>query len=195
MKKFLIAAAAMLLSMGMFAQSNPTLYVKAGLGLDSFTGKDVEDAKYLTGFSAVVGFEQPLTEAFVFGAELGAQTRGMKNTYDKYTVKTVFYDLTISPFVGYHFAAGTLDIEPHVGLVASYDLSGRIKDDDDSHKIDFDEDLGDDFQRLGVAVNPGVTAWFGQFGVDLTWQRGLLAIDKDIKGYDNQFLVRFAYRF
>ena len=101
--------------------------------------------------------------------------------------------MTISPFLGYHFATGSMDIEPHVGLIASYDLVGKIISGDSSVKLDFKE--RDDWKRLGVAVNPGVTCWFGQFGLDLTWQRGILSLDEDLKIFDNQLLVRVAYRF
>lgn len=194
MKKMILAAGALLLSLGMFAQ-NPSFYVKAGVGMSKWVGEDVEKdySKFLTGYSAVVGFEQPLTEAFVFGAELGAQTRGVKTEVLKENVKYLVHDMTISPFLGYHFATGSMDIEPHVGLVASYDLVGKIISGDSSVKLDFKEQ--EDWKRLGVAVNPGVTCWFGQFGLDLTWQRGILSLDEDLKIFDNQLLVRVAYRF
>ena len=189
MKKIMIAAAAMLLSVGLFAQ-NPTIFVKAGVGLNKWTGDDFDlKADNLVGYSVAAGFEQPLTEAFVFGAEIGAQTRGYK--LDDF--KQVFHGATISPFVGYHIVAGTLDIEPHVGMVASYDLVGKWIDGKESEKIDFKD--YEDFRRLGVAANPGVTVWFGNFGVDVTWQRGVLSVSEELKVYDSQILARVAYRF
>ena len=193
MKKMILAAGALLLSLGMFAQ-DPTIYVKAGVGLNKWVGEDVakDYSKFLTGYSAVVGFEQPIAEAFVFGAEIGAQTRGVKFTEDD-SLKYLLHDMTISPFLGFHFEAGSLDIEPHVGLVASYDLVGKVISGNHSEKIDFKN--WEEWKRLGVAVNPGLTCWFGNIGLDLTWQRGVLTVHEDTKRFDNQLLIRAAFRF
>lgn len=81
-------------------------------------------------------------------------------------------------------------------LVALYDLFGNntYKNGGTTHKTHF-KDYKDQFRTYDIALNPGITFWYGQFGAELCWERGLISWDDHASVFSNDFKIRLAYRF
>ena len=77
---------------------------------------------------------------------------------------------------------------------------GHIKvsygDDSETIKMkDYEDDLGFECNRFDVGICPGVTVWYNDFGVDFSFQRGLMTAVKEEEVYTNNIQIRLAYRF
>ena len=172
------------------------------------------------GYDVAVGFQKSISVLpdLYWGMEAGFGTRGFKyagSGSETYYGETLKYDgsvvmlqhaVKLTPLqIGYKLSA----VEPlvfdfHIGVYGSYDIAGKMKEaftvsydgetenDSDDHKM---SEYGDDFHRYDVGINPGVTVWYGNVGVDLTYQRGLIEMVKDEDIYAGNLLLRLALRF
>ena len=206
MKKIIIAVAALLVAAGAQAQilSDATKYVKAGLALNSWAGEDVDQdyAKNALGYDLVVGFQKDFAAPGLYwGMEAGLGTRGIKNDLlGGGTSRYLHHNLKVTPIqIGYK--VDFLDdwaVDFHLGAVASYDLFGNSVTKNGGNKYTTKmSEYGDTLNKFDVAINPGITFWYGQFGCELAYQRGFISWDKDgdLKYFSNDFKIRLAYRF
>ena len=187
------------------------LYFKGGLSLNKVTGDDVGDMKdYMKngiGYDAVVGFQKSFSflPDLYWGMEAGLGTRGFKASAseggEKYTERMLDHAVKVTPFhLGYRLRV----LEPivfdfHYGLFASFDLFGSAKEIYEGSYDDYTDTTKmseyEDFRRFDVGVNPGLTVWYGNVGVDLTYQRGLIGMFEDEDVYASNLLLRLALRF
>lgn len=192
-----------------------------GDGADDFEFDDFDlGKKNGLGYDVAVGFQKSISVLpdLYWGMEAGFGTRGFKyaaSGTETYYGETLKYDASVvmlqhavklTPLqIGYKLSA----VEPlvfdfHIGVYASYDLAGKISStatahfdgetEKDSESIKMSE-YGDDFRKYDVGINPGVTVWYGNIGVDLTYQKGFIEMVKDEDFYANSLLLRLALRF
>ena len=198
MKKLIISMAALLVAFS--AQAQVDLYVKAGVSVDNMkysTGSFLIKPKSAVGYDVVFGVQKPIVADLYVGAEAGLGTRGFKISEAGVSEGMLHHALKLVPQVGYKIdIAGILTLDPHVGLALSYDLFGKAGD----VKL---ADYRDEINLFDLAIAPGVAFWYGNFGLDVTYQYGFLNMSKN---YEESFvgtskfsaknlIVRLAYRF
>ena len=204
MKKIIVAVAALLVAAGAQAQilSDATKYVKAGLALNSWAGDDVDQdyAKNSLGYDLIVGFQKDFAvPGLYWGMEAGVGTRGVKNDLAGAGTNTVLHHhIKLTP-VQIGWKTDFLDdwtVDFHLGAVALYDLFGNqtYKNGGVSNKTPL-KDYKDNIRTYDIALNPGITFWYGQFGAELCWERGLVSWDEDASIFSNDFKIRLAYSF
>ena len=87
-----------------------------------------------------------------------------------------------------------------MGIVKPNDIAGKTTSKvtmggstyEDETKL---KDYGTDFRRADILLTPGITFWFGQIGIDVTWQRGLIPMSADTDIKVSNILFRLAYKF
>jgi hypothetical protein len=222
MKKMILAALTFLLTVGAQAQivssrsvsitqerkapSETVIYGRVGLGFMNLK-YDYLDFDSKLGYNVAIGFQKSLdTYNLYWGMEAGFGSRGCKYSdkedYDEYEEGSLLaHNILVSPFnIGWKPQIGNdLKLDVHVGVYASYDFAGTIKD-KDVYDGDVEEDswgIGDaeGYKRFDVGINPGIGVWFGNYNIDLSLQRGFLEIVKDTKAHSQNILIRVGYTF
>jgi hypothetical protein len=173
------------------APSETLTYGRVGLGLMNFTGDDVNvDTKL--GYDIAVGFQKAIgSNDLYWGMEAGLGSRGFKDKY--YDGSLIAHNIQVSPFnFGWKPEIGNdLKLDIHVGVFASYDFVGTVKDENETYGLG---DV-DGWNRFDIGLNPGVGIWFGKYNIDLSLQRGLLEAIEDSKAYTQNVLIRFGIAF
>jgi len=110
------------------------------------------------------------------------------------------YNVMFSPFnIGYKYSfLGKMAVDVHLGAFVSYDFAGENKASSDrvvnyyAGKVKHESSeskakIGDikTFNNFDAGMNLGFGVWYGHFNLDLSWQRGFIAIwdkgDEDVK--------------
>jgi hypothetical protein len=207
MKKIFLSALTCLLMVGAQAQivssrsvsitreaKAPTetiTYARAGIGLMSVTGDDAESKNRL-GYNLAIGFQRSLnTNNLYWGAEAALGSRGFKDKYDD-SYKLIAHNIQVSPSIGWKPAIGDgLKLDVHVGVYASYDYAGSLKEDDESWKLS----EVDDYKRFDAGLNPGIGIWYGNYNLDISYQRGFLDMADDTSMKSQNILIRLGIAF
>ena len=219
MKKILVIAAAMMVAVAAQAQivsssSRSTIstpverngfsFIKGGLSLNGLTGEDADFLdENITGYEVVIGAVSPMAafDGLYLGYEFGVGTRGGKASENGAKMELLHTNVKFVPQAGFLLDLdGGLAVDLHVGVGLSYDFMGHIKvsygGDSETIKMkDYEDDLGFECNRFDVGICPGVTVWYNDFGVDFSFQRGLMTAVKDEEVYTNNIQIRLAYRF
>jgi hypothetical protein len=221
MKKMILTALACLLMVAAQAQivssrsisitqekkgpSETLTYGRVGLGLMNVKG-DIVDYDSKLGYNIVIGFQKPFDKYDLYwGLEAGFGSRGCKYSEiyddDEYEESSLFaHNIQVTPNIGWKPQIGdNLKLDVHVGLFASYDFAGTIKDKDvyDGYVEEDSWGLGDaeGYKRFDVGINPGIGIWYGNYNIDLSLQRGFLDIVKDSKVHSQNILIRVGIAF
>lgn len=222
MKKILVIAAAMMVAVAAQAQivsssSRSTIstpverngfsFIKGGISINNITGDDAGSWDSSTGYEVVIGAVSPMAtvDGLYLGYEVGVGTRGAKGSLGGATLELRHTNVKFVPQVGFLLdLTPEITVDVHVGAALSYDFMGKAKASydgaSDSVKMkDYEDTLGWKVNRFDVGIQPGVSVWYGNFGLDFTYQRGLLGLVKeDGENYDvftDNIQIRLAYRF
>ncbi|MBQ7194698.1 MAG: outer membrane beta-barrel protein [Bacteroidales bacterium] len=211
MKRFILLLAFAAFPLLASAQTEfPGGFIKGGLnmhsitGTDAVTGNDISAAEYMGfGYNVVIGIEKPLGESnsLFYTYEVGFGTRGSWHAEDGSESKMVDHAVQIAVNLVYRIpVAANQSLDIHFGPGWTGDIAGKsvskVQVMGDTYTSESKlKDYGSDFRRFDIVLTPGVTFWFGQFGIDVTWQKGMMPMtaDTDIKA--SNILFRLAYKF
>ncbi|MBP5488197.1 MAG: hypothetical protein J6X77_01355 [Bacteroidales bacterium] len=210
MKKLLIilfmAACPLLAFAQEDAQANDqtVAYFMGGLNMHSITGDDVNAADNRGfGYNVVFGIQKPLgqNENLYYGYEVGMGTRGSWTVKDGVDSKMVDHAIQIGLNLVYKIRiSGTQSLDFHVGEVTTADMFGKtvttakVAGDTYTNETKL-KDYGSGFRMSDITFVPGLTFWFGNFGVDVSWQRGLMPMSTDTDICQSNLLFRLALKF
>jgi len=179
------------------------LYVKGGLNMHSITGDDISASDYMgIGYNVVVGYDKSLgqTENLFYGYEVGLGTRGSWYAKDGAKSKMVNHAMQIGVSLIYRVPiADNQSLDLHAGLGSTMDFAGKstseakVGDEVYSSEVKL-KDYGSGFRRSDIYIAPGITLWLGRFGMDVSWQRGLMPMQADTNTCASNILFRLAYK-
>lgn len=206
MKRIIILLAIFAITPQLFAQTTfpGDVYVKGGLNMHSITGSNISATDYMgLGYNVVFGYEKPLgtSENLLYNYEVGLGTRGSWYVKDGVDSKMTDHAIQIAMNIIYRIAlAEGQALDFHAGLGTTADMFGKsvTKATAAGQTIKTEVSLGDygsGFRRSDIVIMPGFTYWFGKFGLDVCWQRGLIAMSQDDDTCASNILFRVAYKF
>ena len=177
MKKIFTMVVLALTTLSMSAQEDSKLTIKAGVGLASLAGDDVDvDSKIAFKVGATYDFNISEDFAIVPGAEFICQ--GYDNGEAVHT-----YALKVPVLAAYKFnISDNFALSVKAGPYVSYGLFGT-------------DDVYDDQERLDAGVQAGVSTDFGKWTVGLEYSRGFLKAFDGIKAYNQVYGVTVGYKF
>lgn len=212
MKKFLSIVAALLLCAGVQAQivsstsrsiktqrerpSETVWLARVGMNIMNLSGGSAEGLSSKMGYNVNFEFNKPMGEwGAYWGMNFGLGSRGYKVD----DVKAIAHNFQYSPFTfGWKIrVTDNIRIDPHIGVYASIDYAGKIKEDGDSMSwgdmADYD---GVDYRRYDVGMNSGVGVWYDRFNLDLCYQCGFVDVYSDYDGIKtSNFMIRLGIAF
>ena len=169
--------------------SNTRWFVKAGLAFDNLYGDDADDIDSKTGYDFRMGFIKPMGDIGAYwGMDWGIMSRGYNYdepfrvnhgsyySYEDITAQQRMMAIQFTPFTfGWLIPVGDIiEIDPHIGLYFSYDVTGSF-DYDTDYSISNIRDWDDDMNMFDVGFNIGVGAWFlKRFNFDISVRTGLM---------------------
>lgn len=206
MKKLLIMLFVAAFPLLAYAQTDDQTigYVMGGLNMHSITGDDYNAADNMgLGYNFVFGIQKPLgqNENLYYGYEVGMGTRGSWTVEDGVDSKMVDHAIQIGLNLVYKIRiSDTQSLDLHVGEVTTADMFGKtvgtVKVGGETYTSETKlKDYGTGFRMSDITFVPGLTIWFGNFGVDVSWQRGLIPMSSDSDICQSNLLFRLAYKF
>lgn len=217
MKKFFILMAAAMMAIGASAQvvtsrttfkskSQTLWYVRAGMSINNMAGMgDLPDGVSMgskIGADIDFGFQKNMGKSGLYwGMELGVGSRGFSVKADE-TAGVLAWNVKYSPFTfGYKYSVtDDLKLDAHLGIYASYDFTGSVKNMDDTHGYEMSwSDFKDaaSYESFDAGMQVGIGAWWKKVNLDFTYQRGFvnaLSINnKDLTS--SNFMIRVGYAF
>lgn len=197
----------------------------AGLSINNFTGKDVDNVDIALGFH--VGFLARYyfdRNIFVEGS-IGLSTKGYKSeeyvssgdywlddeaNYDGYTsTKYLSYNIDIPFLIGYKLLLNrNMDLKIKIGPYFTYAISGSesksgymtiYPDVHSSETEHFDDkvDISDmyKFKHFGYGLHAGIGIGYKNFDISLSYQHGFSKVFNDSNAYEQNFLITLGYKF
>lgn len=180
MKKLMMIAAMMLMSVGAFAQD---MYIKPMVGgtLASMRGSDVENVKYKVGLVAGAEFGIDLADAFTVTAGALYSMQGYKAKGADYNTNLDYINIPVLAnyylFPGFAVKAG---VQPGFLVRGKYD----------------DIDLKDHYKKFDFAIPLGLSYEFSDFVIDARYNLSLTKVDKDgeAKAYNSVIMLTLGYK-
>ncbi len=201
-KIILTASALLFMVINVKAQDMPVRFgLKGGVNLSNFTGDLYQDAKNRVGFNVGITMDYAFTEKWYLMTGLEFTTKGAKAVFkesipDVASAKTTYKMspsyLELPIHAGYKLGLSeSTDLVLHAGPYLAYGLGGKVKLDGKSVSEDGVTQVsakGNFFGKDGMAnrfdfgLGVGVGLEFGNIGVDLGYDFGLVNITKKIEG-------------
>lgn len=196
-------------------ERNTVFYLKGGLAFQTWTGKDAKsfgnndkNPGSGVGYDVLFGFQKDFSflNGLYWGPEIGIGSRGFRTSVSEdeasESITAMMNALKITPVqLGYKYnITNLLTIDAHIGFLMSVDLFGgmyfKYSDGNESDSSSKNLSELDGYKRFDIGINPGITLWIGELGVDFTYQKGFLSIVGDQgKLYAQNLLLRLAYKF
>ena len=211
MKRFILLLVFAVIPLLSYAQdTNPDMFIMGGLNMHSITGTDAISGNKMAaadyagfGYNIVMGIVKPLGTSgnLHYSYEIGLGTRGSWHVENGAESKMVDHAIQMAVNLIYRIPiAANQSLDIHAGPGWTNDIAGKTTSKvtmggstyEDETKL---KDYGTDFRRADILLTPGITFWFGQIGIDVTWQRGLIPMSADTDIKVSNILFRLAYKF
>ena len=197
----------------------------AGASLNSYTGDDFQDADMKLGFNAGITGKYYFYKNFFGELSLGIATKGYKQdvsassgqywdydgvNYDSDIKENMTtYNLDIPLYVGYRFSIGrNSHFSVKIGPYITYALSGQLKTSGyvitypDIHSSEKEytretKKIGDmeGFNKFSCGAACGISYYYKNYGITVSYQRGLTEINKDKDIYEQNISLILGYSF
>jgi len=193
MKKLFAIACMMLMSTAMFAQSNMT--ARVGVGMSTFTGDDVKDAKSAFAYKIGVDYDYAITDAFSVIPGVEFANKPLKND-EAFDGNVNIFSIQIPIFAAYKFdIAEGMKLAVKAGPYFGFGLfSSKIDMGDGKDYSIFDKEAGE-YSRFNAGIVAGLALDLGQYVVGAEFSRGLTKAAKDAKAYGMCYGLTFGYKF
>lgn len=188
MKKVILSTAIMTMLFGFRAVAQETttsattkVGVKGGFSFSNLYTKDVDDKNMLTGLTAGIFIEAPISNNVAFQPEFNFTMKGAELQYNNvfaqgktkfglsYLEVPVLIKANILPVLNVHF-----------GPYIAYLVDARITNEDPNGTVNFEQTYNeDDFNRFDYGLSGGVGLDFGPFGLGARYNYGLRTIGKE----------------
>jgi len=185
--------------------SNTQWIVRAGINVMGLDGKGSEGTGSKAGYDFAVSFEKPISNfGFNWGMELGLTSRG--SSFETAgtglsSMSLMAHAIRFSPITfGYGYnITDDFKIGIHLGGYVSVDytasLSAEANGESESMGIGDMNDAGMGYQRFDGGIALGGGLWYKRFNLDVTWNRGFVAIMEDSESFASNVMIRLGYAF
>lgn len=211
MKRILFAAIAAFMCIGSQAQivssrsvsihkqeasTSTTWIFRIGMNIMNLAGNGTEGLDSQIGYNATIEFNKPIgTDGAYWGMNFGLGSRG----FNMDGISSIAHNLQYSPFTfGWKIdVAPSIQVDPHIGVYASYDYTSKMKDNGESISWGDFADLSDmDYHSYDAGLNAGIGIWYKRYNLDLCYQRGFINVFSDSdKCKTSNFLIRLGISF
>lgn len=187
MKKLMITTALLVLTVFQATAQDATstnqtkVGIRGGLSISNLYTKDVDDKNRLTGLTAGVFIEAPLSKNVFFQPEFNFTMKGAELQYNNlfaqgtakfglsYLEVPVLIKANLLPIVNVHF-----------GPYVAYLVDARITNEDANGTLNFEQTFAeDDFNRLDYGLSGGIGLDLGAFGIGARYNYGLRTVGKE----------------
>ena len=202
MKKLIlmVVAVAAMATTSAFAQLQ--FGAKVGANLSNFAVSEGDGPDMKIGFNLGATVDFGFTDELFLFSGLELTQKGAKESFDygeKVTVKYRPLYLQIPIHIAYKFDLGSVKIVPEAGPFLAIGIAGKIVSDaKDSDSVNFfDKEEGFTDKRFDLGIGAGVGVEFGQFGVKLGYDYGLMNIidDDDVSIKNTNLYLSVGYKF
>jgi len=207
MKKLFFAAAVLMCSLTVFAQSKEgtfSIQPKAGINISTLSNKD--NAKVKVGFTAGAEAEYQLTKQLSLSAGAMFSTQGAKSTtvfreVDNTTKEirevdiknTMEFDYINVPILANYYIIEGLAVK--LGIQPGFNIVAKRKRTDGVDKVSKNlSDLGVDVRKVDISIPIGVSYEFNDFVVDARFNLGLTEVADLVKSKNRVFQITFGYQ-
>lgn len=193
MKKVLLMVALAFTTLTISAQEDSKWTMKAGFGMSSIVGSDVDDVKSVLAYKVGVAYGLELSENFSILPGLEFAVKGFKSDWIDGNIKMAYLQIPIH--AAYSFSiSDNMDLSVKAGPYLAYGIFGSDIEWYGGGKTNiFDSDGG--FNRFDAGVNLGASVDFGIFTAGIEYSHGLTKLDSDYKQYNQAFGVVVGYKF
>ena len=192
MKKFFCMAALALATLSMSAQEDSKFTLKAGLGLSSVVGSDVDGAKSKLAYKVGATYDFNVGENFAIipGVELvakGTELEGIDGNID-------MYYLQIPILAAYKFnVSDNMKLSVKAGPYVSYGLFGSDIELYGYGSVNaFDDEM---FDRFDAGIAAGLSLDIDKFTVGVEYSRGLMKMAEETKCFNQAYGIVVGYKF
>ena len=215
MKKMMMIAAMMLMSIGAFAQNEVgQVTLKPMVGMNLATMTKVDDSKMRVGLTAGVEAEYGVAQNFSVTAGLLYSMQGVKNEgtadidlsflgYDvrvpftgKQTVKLDYLNIPI--LANYYIVPGLAikaGIQPGFCVSKKQKIEGTVSYQGVSQSVESDEKINDGVKSFAFAIPVGLSYEFSDFVVDARYNIGVTKALDNVDSRHSVFTFTLGYKF
>ena len=193
MKKIFTMVVLALTTLTMSAQDDSKFTIKAGAGLSTLVGSDVNNVESVFSYKVGLSYDWNITEKFLITPGIEFATKGFKVDGIVGDISMSYLQLPI--LAAYKFnITDNIKIAVKAGPYLSYGIFGSdIEWYGGGETNVFDSDGG--YNRFDAGAIAGVSVEFSQYMVGVEYSRGLTKLDSDYKQYNQAFGVVFGYKF
>ena len=177
MKKLMMIAAMMLMSVGAFAQEAGEMYIKPMVGGTMATVTNSDHAKFKLGFVGGAEFGYNIADAFAVTAGAlftmqGAKSEDTNHTKDASTTTTY---INVPIMANYYIAPG---FAIKAGVQPGFLISAKNKESKNINGtwVDYDRSGTDELKKVDFSIPVGLSYEFSDFVIDARYNIGLTNI-------------------
>jgi hypothetical protein len=173
MKKLMMIAAMMLMSVGAFAQEAGEMYIKPMVGATFSTITDFDNSKFKFGLIGGAEFGYNVSDAFAVtaGALYSMQGAGAKDSDTRTDASTTLSYINIPILANYYIIPG---LAVKAGFQPGFLVSAKSKYKANGH--DHEITGTDGYKKVDISIPLGVSYEFSDFVIDARYNLGLTKI-------------------
>ncbi len=178
MKKLMMIAAMMLMSVGAFAQEAGEMYIKPMVGGTMATVTNVDNGKFKLGLVGGAEFGYNISDAFAVtgGALFSMQGTGAKDTDKRKDASTTLTYINVPILANYYIFPG---FSVKAGFQPGFLISAKEKYTANGHDHEFTGTDG--YKKVDFSIPVGLSYEFSDFVIDARYNFGLTnIIDNDL---------------
>ena len=187
MKKLMMIAAMMLMSVGAFAQEAGEMYIKPMVGATISTITDFDNSKFKFGLVGGAEFGYQISDPFAItaGALYSMQGAGAKDEGNVKDASTTLTYINIPILANYYIFPG---FAVKAGLQPGFMVSAKSKSTVGGHEVEYTGTDG--YKKVDFSIPLGVSYEFSDFVIDARYNFGLTKIyDHDSGSSKNSVIM------
>lgn len=193
MKKLMMIAAMMLMSVGAFAQEAGQMYIKPMVGATFSTVTSSDDAKMKLGLVGGAEFGYNVSDAFAVtaGALYSMQGAKAKDSEVMKDISTTMTYINVPVLANYYIIPG---LAVKAGIQPGFLVSAKMKYTAGGH--DYDYSGTDGYKKVDISIPLGVSYEFSDFVIDARYNLGLtkIADSDESKSKNSVIMLTIGYK-
>ena len=197
MKKLMMIAAMMLMSVGAFAQEAGEMYIKPMVGGTMATVTNSDHTKFKLGFVGGAEFGYNIADAFAVTAGALFTMQGTNMDDDEYikdhSTTTTYINVPI--LANYYIAPG---LAIKAGVQPGFLISAKEKGSENLNGTgtwnDFEETGTDGLNKVDFSIPVGLSYEFSDFVIDARYNIGLTKISENAKPKNSVIMLTIGYK-
>ena len=192
LKRFFLALVLICATFGIYAQGDSKLTFKAGVGLGTVVGDDMDHIKSTFAYKIGAGYEFDLSEKFAVEPSIMLTNKSFKNENIAGTIDRFYLEVPV--LFAFKVALNdNLNLVINAGPYVAYGIYGSDIEFYNGYSSNiFDSD---DCDRFDYGVELGAKIGYGNIYVGADFSRGLKKYNSDVDAYNQCCGLTFGYKF